>query len=469
MRKWFQVGLVVFLILAGIITGVFWFGFPQVQSFLPEDGSDSVATSTSIRLTFSRVMQPDSVLERLTIEPHIETNSQWEGKTLVIDPVFPWQPGTEVKVLLNAGARAAGVLSLPVQNEVSWSFTVRQPSLLFLYPATGASNIYWMDLKTLEQEMLTDHFAGVQDFSIDQERSQIYYSANNSSGGSDIYSLDLKTMASGDELLTPTLVLECLESHCRLPVSSPKGDFLAFERTEKLGFPRVWLLPLPVQQNQVEKDKLAGEAILADDPAHQTLLPAWSLDGLLAYYDTQTAAFLIYDPYSGDRVLFPNQTGQSGAWHPEGREFLAPEIFFLDTGSVSGLKNLANSHLIQFNRLTNSTLDLTPGDEMEDSSPAYSPDGEYLAFARKYLDPQRWTPGRQLWVMKPEIGQSQAITNDLNYNHYEFAWSPDSKQLAYVKFNQTILTAPPEIWLFKLINAEQTRLVENGYLPQWMP
>jgi Tol biopolymer transport system component len=212
-----------------------------------------------------------------------------------------------------------------------------------------------------------------------------------------------------------------------------------------------------------------AEAVLAGDPAHQTLLPSWSKDGFLAYYDTQALAFVLFDPYSGERVLFSNQTGQLGNWHPEGREFLAPEIFFLDTGSVTGLKNLASSHLILFNRLTKSTLDLTPADDLEDSSPSYSPDGVYLAFARKYLDQRRWTPGRQLWIMMPGIGQAQPITHDPDFTHYEFAWSPDSKQLAYVRFDQTVLTNPPEIWLLELINVERTRLVENGYWPQWIP
>ncbi|HSQ27975.1 MAG TPA: Ig-like domain-containing protein [Anaerolineales bacterium] len=474
MKKWSRLGLVVLTALAVIATVIYWFGFPEVEAIYPPEGNDSVAAGESIRLSFTRSMQMDSVLERLSIRPVIDMTPRWDGNTLVIDPLQPWQPGTVVEVELAAGARASGILSFPVQEGIAWSFTIRQPRLLFLYPATGAANIYSLDMKTLEREPLTDRPEGIEDFSVSHEGSVLYFSANNSQGGSDLYRLNLASEqlvdgSSAEEQALPALILECLDVDCRMPVASPKGDYLAFERTEQLGFPRVWLLPLSGQEDLNGPAVRTEDAILAGDPAHQTLLPSWSIDGLLAFYDTQAAAFVIYDPYSGDRVLFPNQTGQRGDWHPAGREFLAPEIFFLNAGSVTGLQNFANSHLILFDRLTNSTSDLTPADDMEDSSPSFSPDGSYLAFARKYLDQYRWTPGRQLWVMMPETGQAQAITDDSYYTHYEFAWSPDSKLLAYVRFNQTLLTNPPEIWLLELLNVERTLLVENGYWPQWIP
>ena len=97
---------------------------------------------------------------------------------------------------------------------------------------------------------------------------------------------------------------------------------------------------------------------------------------------------------------FPNQTGQGGVWRPGGSQFLAPEIVFVDTGSssVTGLEPRADSHLILYDLESQTTQDLTPGEGIEDTSPVFSPDGKFLAFARKYLDAQRWTPGRQLWL-----------------------------------------------------------------------
>ncbi len=44
---------------------------------------------------------------------------------------------------------------------------------------------------------------------------------------------------------------------------------------------------------------------------------------------------------------------------------------------------------------TNDRRNLSGEDQVEDYSPAVSPDGTQLAFARDYFD-ARWTPGRQL-------------------------------------------------------------------------
>ncbi len=106
---------------------------------------------------------------------------------------------------------------------------------------------------------------------------------------------------------------------------------------------------------------------------------------------------------------------------------------------------------------------------MEDASPAYSPDGQWIAFARKHLDRERWTPGRQLWLMRPDGREARQLTNAPDYNHSALAWSPDSTSLAYMRFNQVEFTQPAEIWWIDINEAQPRMLVEGGYLPQWIP
>jgi Tol biopolymer transport system component len=150
---------------------------------------------------------------------------------------------------------------------------------------------------------------------------------------------------------------------------------------------------------------------------------------------------------------------------------VTPEILFISSSSEANteLETLAVSHLIQFNLLDGSTEDLTLGNNLEDTSPAYAPDSSALAFSRKYLDDQRWTPGRQLWI-DPE-GPSEALqyTNSPNINHYDFAWSPDGSRLAYVRFDKTKLTTPPEIWLLDPVSGKSQRIIEGGFAPKWIP
>jgi hypothetical protein len=272
-------------------------------------------------------------------------------------------------------------------------------------------------------------------------------------------------------LPVPTQLLDCGQSLCRNPQISPHGDFLAYEKTGLAGgqdppYPRVWLLPLaedPASQ--------PGEPRLAGPPDHQTMQPSWSPSGLLSYYDSSRAAFAIQDPNDGQSVFFPNQTGQPGAWDPSSTYYLAPEISYVTTGQPGNTTGtvIGNSHLMRFNRLDGNVQDLTQLDSLEDVAPAYSPDGKWIALARKYLDAAHWTPGRQLWLMGPDGQDAHPLTNDPYYNHYDYSWSPDSKLLAYVRFEETALTQPPEIWMVDVESTRATKLVIGGFSPQWIP
>ncbi len=476
MRKWFRILLSLIVLAASLATAVYWFGLPQVELTSPVDGSAAAEANTSIRLTFSRAMNTDTVVERLVIEPDTPVDMRWDENTLEISPIQPWKAGTLVQIRLAAGSKAAGWISLPVQSDSAWSFTVRQVFLAYLYPANAPANIYLVNPETNTRLQITDHPKGIQDYAVSKDGKAIYFSAANEQGGSNLYSLMLdleeimQTIMDGGKPAS-ALVLECAEATCKAPALSPVGDNLAFERTEAKGFPQVWYLSLPQTPGDAEPagDGELSQPLLAADPSHQTLLPTWSPEGLLTYYDTQEEAFVTLDLTNNQRFEFPNQTGQQGGWRANGREFVAAEINFLDTGTVNELPNFANSHLILYHLLNGSRLDLTPGENMEDSFPVFSPDGIYLAFARKYLDKQRWTPGRQLWLMMPGVGNAQPITDEPEYTHFDFAWNGKGDQLAYVRFNQAALTALPEIWVLNLLNAERGLLVEGGYLPQWLP
>jgi Tol biopolymer transport system component len=169
--------------------------------------------------------------------------------------------------------------------------------------------------------------------------------------------------------------------------------------------------------------------------------------------------------------MFPNDTGQPGTWDPNGQNFVTQEILIAETGEAnsSALEPIASSRLMRFNRLEEKTQNLTIAENLEDASPAYSPDGSFLAFARRFLEARRWTPGKQLWLMTTDGREARQLTNDPFYNHFDFAWRPDSDQLAFVRFNQTVMTEPPELWLINQDGSGATKIVEGGYDPQWIP
>jgi dipeptidyl aminopeptidase/acylaminoacyl peptidase len=463
---------------------VFWWGSPRLLSVSPSDGSAAVPAGSPLRLVFSQTMREDSVLQRLNFSPAVQGDYSWQGKALIFTPQQPWPAGQTVQVELKAGSRASGLLPLSMRQDRTWSFTIGQPRLAYLFPADGPAQLYALNPYTGENEQLTDFPGGIQDFDVSASGGAIYFSARNSQGGSDIYRLEpgQGEAAQGDEdqednLASPLLVLACPDATCRAPAVSPAGDYLAYERTGLSGsgtaeYPQVWFLPLADSSLEGGDDTPLAPAdpLQAGDPAHQTLQPEWSSQGLLSFYDTQAQAFVVIQPGGGERARFPNQTGQPGAWHPDGGEYVAAEISYLDANiseNISGLQSLANSHLI-LHQLEGSAEDLTKIEVMEDTAPAFSPDGKNLAFARKFLDVKLWTPGRQLWLMQMTSGETRQLTDDGLYNHFDFAWSPAGDLLAYTRFNQTALTEPPEIWLTDPLTAQAVQLVQGGYSPQWL-
>jgi Tol biopolymer transport system component len=324
--------------------------------------------------------------------------------------------------------------------------------LVYLWPSEGHANIYTLDQISGDTRQLTQHTTGVDSYSLTHNGLSIYYSVSDTQGNSQILHLE---RLYGET----TQILNCFEALCDNPHVSPNGDYMAYERTplgpsgesERI---QVWLLPLD-----------GGEPRPASSQTSHS--PDWSPSGLLTYYDEDQGAFKLLDPTSGESVSIPNETGEPGTWSPNGDLFVVPEIIFLTDNDPESPP--FTSHLLGYNHPTLNREDLSPEDILEDGNPVFSPDGSQIAFARRYLDEERWTPGRQLWLMKPDgVGATQ-LTEDAKFQHSNFAWSPDGEQLAYVRYNLTTLTDPPEIWTIDYDGREALRLVVDGYDPQWLP
>jgi Tol biopolymer transport system component len=305
----------------------------------------------------------------------------------------------------------------------------------------------------------------VQDYSTTRDGKSIFFNTSLGNGGSIIYRLDRPDGK-------PQVLFTCPDAQCRYPYVSPGGDYLAYERTDlsasgQAGVPRVWLLQLPPNGGP---EVTPRAAVLVGPSDHRTQQPQWSTKGLLTYYDYTDAAFVVQDVQSREVARFPSQTGIPGEWDAQGDRYVFPEIYSneISDPNLTGLENIPSSRLLEY-YLDGTQVDLTQADDVEDSSPVYMPDGSKLYFARKFLDIQRWTPGRQIWRMNADGSGAIAMTDEPYHNHYDLAWSPDGAHLAYVRFNKDALTEPPELWMMDADGSNATRLVTSGYLPQWIP
>jgi Tol biopolymer transport system component len=309
----------------------------------------------------------------------------------------------------------------------------------------------------------------INEFAVSPTGDFIVYAAGPANGGSDLYLLDLNGSS-------PQMLLDCHGEVCRYPAISQDGTQIAYQRAELaqsaggITTPknaRVWILNVATRQNTAVSE--------VDHDAHT---PAWGPQGWLAYYD-QTLAMTVVDDLRGKRTDIPNSSGSVGAWSPDGKYLTFPEIQLTQGSAQPAPASTPSagttpasafySHLIRVTVATNQIEDLSKSPVVEDTSPALSQDGEQIAFARKYLDPLHWTPGRQLWIMEADGADPKQFTYAPDYNISSILWSPDSSTLLFVRFDETDPSQPPEIWTIQSNGRNPRRLIVGGYLPQWLP
>jgi Tol biopolymer transport system component len=444
--------LLMILVAVGILAIVLL--SPKVTNSNPS-AENKILAGASLRVEFSREMNPESVEKHLVLEPPIPGTVSWEDKTLVFTPEESWPNDSEVILYVQRGARAAGLLGLPMLADISMSFPIRSPQVLYLYPTNGPADLYSLDLETGLSERLTNIQGGIQDYSVGLQGRFIYFAARSGP----IYHLN----RTNGEI---NLVVACPGAVCSDPQVSADGTHLAYVQTQTgvsgpNTYPQVWVQELPL-----------GEPIRVDESALSTQQPRWSSTGWLVYYDEISQNYLAWKQESGERQSFPNQTGEPAVWSPDGQSFFAPEIYLIPNAYLSNsgvLEPMPTSHLLKFELDSRNSTDLTAEDTLEDTSPAVSNDGNQLVFGRKYLDPVRWSPGRQMWLMNLDNSEAQPLTNEPFYNHTGFRWSPDGQQILYMRSNQADLSEPLEIWLINANGNSPRRLVIGGYAPAWTP
>lgn len=450
--------LLVLVVTAGFIIYA-WSSTPKLVETFPTSGTDNVPATTAIRFVFSRPMRPGSVIDRIKIDPNVQGSYSWENNVLTFTPGQAWPAGSPVKVTLESGAHAANRISFAM-GEKSWTFKTSPPMLAYLWPSNGSADIYALTPTTGAVYRFTRGM-GVLDFTLSSNGIKIYFSATNPQGGANLYLIDRsQVLSSADEPYPVQELLDCQTAQCRNPAVSADGQYLAYETIlpdtgDEVGPAQIWVIALA-----------SSKASLVGQEQHDNFQPAWSSNGSLAYYDRTSSGYEVVLPNSAEAIFLANQTGQPGDWSPDGQFYLAPEIYYYQAPENT---ERGTSHLIRYRISDQTNEDISKSLDVEDAEAVYSPDGSEIAFARKFLDAAHWTLGRQIWMMDPEGNNAHPVTDEADYNHYDLAWSRDGEQLAYVRFDETRVYQPPELWMINADGSSPVQLVIGGFSPLWIP
>lgn len=450
------------ILIVVVFLGV-WSLRPAVVGVSPMDEAVNQPRQVSITISFSHSMQAESVLERLQIEPAMEGAFRWEDKTLIFVPAEGWGKGETIRVRLEKGAQSR--FYLPISAEKEWTFRIAPTRLAYLWPAGESADLYALDPDSGMVQRFTET-GGVLDYDVDESGDSIYFSASNNLSGSDIFRLDV---FSGE---TETM-LACAQISCYEVQVGPGGEKLAYLRDDDANS-NLWVL-----------DLTSGEEEQISEDGQSVRFPLWSADGRLSYYDIDEGEYRILDLVTGEVVRWANALGEAGAWQPNGVAFVAPDAVQVETDTLRGPTGeksneevdeeelapvtLFTTHMFEFKPNTGKVSDLTGVKLWEDASPAFSPDGLWLAFARRDLSIVEAATARQVWLVRFNGADAHALTADSQYKYLSFAWRPDGGQLAVMRFNNILITEPPEIWLIDVETGDKFRLVIDGFAPSWLP
>ena len=315
--------------------------------------------------------------------------------------------------------------------------------------ANDANQLYVVQPDGSGRAALTDEPRGVLDYAVSPDGTRIVYSANNENGGADLWIVD-------EYGRNRRQLLACPEAACTQAVWSPDGRRLVYERRNipapgaPPGTPRLWWL-----------DSQTGETLAVFQDSQWLGLGArFSPDGRwLSYISPLNQEIQVYNLETGESLLVPSKTGEPPAWSPDSASLLVSEM------QITGER--FTTHLFRLNLADTAVTNLSgEGLDTSDSLPAYSPDGEWIAFSRKK---PRAPMGKQLWLMRADGTEATAVTENSDVHYGRPTWSPDGANIIMQGYYLAEPGAEPKLWLVDVASGELQEVASPGLQPTWLP
>lgn len=189
----------------------------------------------------------------------------------------------------------------------------------------------------------------------------------------------------------------------------------------------------------------------------------------ISYHSPEKEGLMIYNLQDGKSQFIINEIGTAAEWSPDSSYLVLPMLELVILHGAEGDDHETHSHdyqtAVHLQRLDPSNderLNLSGDRPVEDSAPAWSPDGQWIAFGRRI-------PGtnsaRQLWVMRADGSESRALTDDPSINHGPPSWSADGRYLLFQQIAHDDPHAEPQIWRINVDSGKKEMVAASGMQP----
>lgn len=320
----------------------------------------------------------------------------------------------------------------------------------------------WRHDEARGSQQLTTFEGGVLDYGVSPDGRLVAVAANRTDGGTDLWVMAPNGSARRALHRCPKLV-------CWQFAWAPDSRRLLFEEREmrqdgsRSGPSLKWL------------DTQSGETASLIEPGKElTANGRISADGQWLAYHAPQQEGLVVASLTDDRSTFlANEIASAPVWHPQESRLLLPQVDLVILHGDEGDDHQSHEHayrtavhIVEFDPGSGEKLSLSGDLPVEDSAPAWSPDGRWIAFGRR--PPGTGAP-RQLWLMRADGSQMRALADDPQANHGPASWSADGRYLLFQQIAQDDPTAAPAIWRLDIDSGSKQQLVAPGMQPSWLP
>lgn len=442
---------------------------PRVAAVLPADAATGVSTRAPIVVRFDRPIALDAATASanastnapnpvITLDPPVEGTLRVAADRITFSPTSGLAPNTDYTVTIRETIQSEQGGHL--RQAYVWRFATG--GLQVLFSSLDDANLEQLSLAPVRftdkdnppaPRRITSAPHGIWDFGVDSTSGRIVYSQLSEEATSDLWLLEPGADA-------PALLLSCPEAACGGAVFSPDGSFLAYSRRNASEFgvpvispPRLRLMDMATRETFP----------IFSDSQQLAFEPRWSSDGeWLSFIAPDSNAIGIFNLDDGRTEFYPSTTGEAAVWQPETNHFV-----------MSDMVQSADDYQVHFYR-----VDAVSGEQVnlsehefpvEDNAPAWSPDGEWLAFRRKELGGPRESLGKQLWRMRADGSAAEPLTIAPDFDFGPPHWSPDGRYLLYHKYPLRGPNIEISTWILDVATGEEREIARPAQRPVWVP